>query len=245
MAQNKIYLPRPNGHIHAVHILSVGAFGQAVAGALKRLVAGVYETRVDGGHLTYPALWPTAQVHLLATWRPMPRLSRACDEMSHAWRAPFIEAVLETPNLRVGPVVVPGVGACHACAERRALQHSPRPIEHIALREFYDANPQQGPQGFLPGFPEIAAVRLAQFMRQIRSEPAAVAGRVWRMNTIHRETVSSMVVGVHECPRCGLKRDESTRSFAALHREVTDLLTLNAKGNWLEVDGEVRRVAAD
>ena len=99
-------------------------------------------------------------------------------------------------------LVVPGFGACHACAERRAVQHSPRPEEHRALREFYDANPQQGPQGFLPVFAEIAAVRLAQFVRQLEGDPAAVAGRVWLLNTIHRYAVSSEVVGVHGCPRC-------------------------------------------
>jgi bacteriocin biosynthesis cyclodehydratase domain-containing protein len=149
--------------------------------------------------------------------------------MSHAWRTPFIEAVMETPQLRVGPVVVPGKGACHACAERRALQHSPRPNEHRALREFYDANPEQGPQGFLPAFAEIAAVRLAQFVRQIGKDPVSVAGQVWRLNTIHRETVGSKVVGVHGCPRCGLKRDEATRSFASLRYEVAGLLRLDAE----------------
>ncbi len=241
----KQWLPRPDGGATAAHVLSVGPFGRAVAEALNGLLPGVIETRVEENYSAHPASWPTAQVHLLAAWRPVPRLSRACDEMSHAWRTPFIEAVMETPNLRVGPVVVPGAGACHACAERRALQHSPRPDEHRALREYYDANPQQGPQGFLPAFAEIAAVRLAQFLRQLKSDPASVAGQVWRMNTIHRETVSSKVVGVHGCPRCGLKRDEAMRSFAALRREVADLLALDGEGVVSEAEDEIGPRGAD
>lgn len=236
--------PKPDGRIHAVHILSVGAFGQAVAEALGGLLPDVSETRADLNYPPHPAFWPVARIQLLAAWRPVPRLSRLLDEMSHAWRTPFVEAVIETPNLRVGPVVVPGFGACHACAERRAVQHSPRPEEHRALREFYDTNPQQGPQGFLPVFAEIAAVRLAQFVRQLEGDPAAVAGRVWLLNTIHRYAVSSEVVGVHGCPRCGLKRNEATRSFVALRREVADLLALDAADGLTEAQDAAEPVAA-
>jgi bacteriocin biosynthesis cyclodehydratase domain-containing protein len=205
-------------------MLSVGAFGQAVAASLKELLPNVIETRLESPEQTHPMFWPAARVHLLAAWRPVAKLSRLLDEMSHAWRAPFIEAVLETPHLRIGPVVVPGASACHGCFEQRTLQHAPRPDKHQILRDFYDAQPQQGPQGYLSAFAEIAAIRLAQLVRQLERDPDTAAGQVWQMNTINRDTVCGRVVGVHGCPRCGLRRDEATRSFATLGREMAALI---------------------
>jgi len=211
-------------HARAIHVISVGAFGHAVATTLGALLPDVIETIADAS--THPSHWPAARVHLLAAWRPAPAISRTLDDMSHAWRTPFIEAVMETPFLRVGPIVVPGLGACHGCAERRALQHSPRPREHQALRDFYDANPQHGPRGFLPALADIAAARLAQGVHQVDRDPAAAAGRVWRMNTVQRDTTSATVVGIHGCPRCGLDRDEATRGVARLARVARGLVGL-------------------
>lgn len=214
---------RPHSHIHAAHIASIGPFGEAVAATVTALVADAVHTAIDARQ-RHPAGWPIARVHLLAAWRPAIGVSRVFDEMSHAWRTPFIGAVIDTPYLQVGPVVVPGVGPCHGCAERRARQHSPRPAEHTLLREFYDAHPQQGPQGFLPALAEIAAVQLAQLVRQLQHDPASVAGHVWRMHVLRRETTTATVVGVHGCSRCGAGRDEATRGHARLGPVVADLL---------------------
>src|SRR5262249_54040856 len=191
------------------------------------VVADVVETAAESRPL-HPARWPAARLLLLAAWRPVRTLSRTLDEMSHAWRTPFIELVTETPYLRVGPVVVPGLSACSGCAERRARQHSQRPNEHQALREFYDANPEQGPHGFLPALAEIGAVQLAEFVRQLEHDPARAAGRVWRMNIVRRETTTGTVVGIHGCARCGLRRDEGTRSFERLARVTRHLLQRDA-----------------
>ncbi len=210
-----------------IHVISAGAFGRAVAASLRTLVPHTIETSLEPSAF-HPSRWPVARMHLLAAWRPVPAVSRTLDEMSHAWRTPFIEAVMDTPFLRVGPIVVPGSGACHACAERRALQHSPRPREHQAVREHYDAHPQQGPHGFLPAFAAIAAARLADAVRDLDRDPAAAAGRVWRMHMIQRDTTSATVVGIHGCPRCGLGRDEATRSVLRLTHVVRDLVALDA-----------------
>jgi hypothetical protein len=70
-----------------------------------------------------------------------------------------------------------------------------------------------------------------------------VAGQVWLLNTNQRGAVSSEVVGIHGCPRCGLKRDEATRSFLALRREVADLLALDAEDGLPEAQGAAEPVA--
>lgn len=214
--------------VHTVHLLSVGAFGQAVATTLQSLLPQVSETRLDQYGQTHPMLWPTADVHLLAAWRPVPTLSRLLDEMSHAWRTPFIEAVMETPSLRVGPVVVPGESACYGCFTKRSLQHAQRPTEYQALRDYYDTNAKEGPQGFVPAFADIAAIRLAQMVEQLEREPLSIAGRVWHLNLMQRDTAQATVVGVHGCARCGLGRDEALRSFAALRQELDWLFGADA-----------------
>ena len=208
----------------AIHVLSVGPFGQAVAAVLKELLPGVVETRPQADGRTFSALWPAARVHLLAAWRPTRQLSRLFDEMSHAWGTPFIEAVMEAPHLRVGPAVVPGLGACHSCYEKRVFQHAPRPAGHAALRDFYDARPERGPRGFLTPFAEIAALRLAQLVSQLERDRVGVAGKIWQLNMISREPSSGTVVGIHGCSRCGLKRPEAARSFAALRGELLNII---------------------
>ena len=205
-----------------IHILSVGPFGHAVATAFKELVPEVIGTALQGEGQTFPALWPTARLHILAAWRPVRGLSRAFDEMCHIWRTPFIEAVMEAPNLRVGPVVVPGSGACRTCFEKRTLQHASRPTQLVALWDYYDANPGRGPQGYLAPFVEIAALRLAQFVDELEY-PGAAVGTVWELNLVSRQTSNGKVVGIHGCPRCGLGRNEATRSFAAMREELLDL----------------------
>ena len=129
---------------------------------------------------------------------------------------------MEAPHLRVGPLVVPGSGACRSCHEKRTLQHSSRPAQLEALWNYYDANPGLGPQGYLAPFAEIAALRLAQFVDELDQNPAAAAGSVWEIDVVSRLTKTGKVVGIHGCPRCGLGRDESTRSFAEMLEELFD-----------------------
>jgi bacteriocin biosynthesis cyclodehydratase domain-containing protein len=219
---------RTSPAIHAVHVASIGRFGEAVASSLQSLSSDVIHTAIDPKRW-HPSGWPTARVHVLASWRPSPAVSRVFDDMSHAWRTPFIEAVMDAPYLQVGPVVVPGVSACHGCAERRIRQHSPRSAEHKLLRDFYEANPQQGPEGFLPALADLAAVRVTQLVRALDADPSSVAGHIWRMHALRREATTAVVVGVHGCQRCGLGRDELSRGFVRLAPVVSQLLDVDQR----------------
>jgi bacteriocin biosynthesis cyclodehydratase domain-containing protein len=207
-----------------VHVLTVGAFGQAVADALAELLPDVRQTVVDENQQTTPAIWPIAHVHILAAWRPVPHLYQLCDGISYAWKRPWIATVLEDHLLRVGPVVVPGRGACHTCYEKRLLQHSPRQGLYKALDRYYTDHPASGPQGYLPSFAEIAATRLAQIIAHLDADPSSEAGKLWVLDTLNRQIASPSVIGVHDCPRCGLKRDLATRSYDALRHEVAGIL---------------------
>ncbi len=207
-----------------IHIISVGAFGNAVAAALKELLPDVQQTGVDTQNQCYPASWPVARVNILASWRPVPALQKLIDDISFAWKLPCITAVLNAPYLLIGPVVVPGSSACYSCYEKRYLQHSARQEVYRELRAHYDQCPESGPQGYLPSLVHIAALRLAQNILQLDEDAASVAGQIWHMNTMTRYTFTARIVGINGCPRCGLKRDEATRSYLDMQRELSDIL---------------------
>ncbi|MBV9257956.1 MAG: TOMM precursor leader peptide-binding protein [Ktedonobacteraceae bacterium] len=213
--------------IHAlsrpVHIISVGAFGNAVAAALKELLPDVLQTGVDAQNQAYPASWPIARVNILASWRPVPALQQLIDGISFAWKRPSITVVLNAPYLLIGPVVVPGISACYNCYERRFLQHSARQEVYRSLQAHYDQYPESGPQGYLPSLVHIAALRLAQNILQLDEDASKIAGQIWHMNTLTRYTFTARVVGVHACPRCGLRRDEATRSYLDMQKELADI----------------------
>src|SRR5690349_13762380 len=95
-----------------VHIVSVGPFGAAVADSLRKVLDNVIETPSGSGGLASPAYWPAARINLLAAWRPVPQLDRLLEEVSYAWKKPFIPAIIENGSLRIGPVLVPGKSAC-------------------------------------------------------------------------------------------------------------------------------------
>jgi len=209
-----------------LYIHAVGSFGEKTAAVLKELsqdplavvLAGNDELLADG--------WPKADAFVLAAWRPVQQLCRLFERMSYSSLTPFIPIIMDAPHLQVGPVVAPGVGACHTCFEKRHLQHSARREAEHALREFYEAHPDAGPKGYLTPFAEIAAIRLIHFLAKLQADPISVAGMVWRFDTMTRQVVSGRTVGIHGCTRCGLGSEERTRSFALLHREITRFLPI-------------------
>lgn len=212
----------------AVHLLSVGAFGSAVAEHLRTFHSEVSETPVVSGKAAQPESWPDARMHVIAAWRPVVDLCGLLDDICHERKKPFVPVILDSTALRVGPVVVPGHGSCWGCWIRRYRQHAVSPQEESALWQHYATNPDIGPHGYLEPFATMAAARTAQIIWQLNSS-AAIGGSVWQIDMLTREITTSTVVGVHGCPRCGLNRPEQTRSFAELHRTVSYLWE-NANG---------------
>jgi bacteriocin biosynthesis cyclodehydratase domain-containing protein len=205
-----------------VHVHAVGAFGRKTAAILCTRVPDVVVTE-SNDQREAASDWPAAGVHVLAAWRPVSALCRAFERLSYATKSPFIPAIAEAPYLRVGPVIVPGSGACYTCFERRVVQHSSRRDTDLALMHFYDAHPEIGPGGFLVPFAEIAALRVEQLLAQVRTNPVSVSGSIWSLETIRRQITCSRTVGIHGCPRCGLGTREEQRSYTRLRAELERL----------------------
>jgi bacteriocin biosynthesis cyclodehydratase domain-containing protein len=205
-----------------VHVHAVGPFGRKAAALLRNRVRDIVVTEPHHQREA-PSDWPSAGVHVLAAWRPVPELCRAFERLSYRTKSPFIPAIAEAPYLQVGPVIVPGSGACYSCFERRVLQHSPRRETDRALMHFYDAQPEIGPAGFLAAFADIAAARVEQLIAQLRTDPVSVSGSIWRLETMTRQITCGRTTGIHGCPRCGLGTREEQRSYTRLRAELERL----------------------
>lgn len=211
-----------------VHVITAGPFGQAVGLALSQLTGAVVTASEKQ---TDPSRWPIARTRVLVSWRPVPAIASALDNLSHAWRHEFVPCVLESQKLQIGPVVVPGRSACYECFQRRTLQHAGRAEARTTLLQEYDAKPDRGPKGYLDVFADLAAVRLAQTLAQLSESPESVAGRIWQMDLLTRQAVCSNTVGVHGCPKCGCGRDARTRSYQAMKSELEWLFPSKKSSN--------------
>jgi hypothetical protein len=68
--------------IKPVNVLSVGAFGQAVARSLMVLRRDVTETVVVNDVVPMPETWVRSRVNVLVSWRAVPSLCQLLEEIS-------------------------------------------------------------------------------------------------------------------------------------------------------------------
>lgn len=203
-------------------VTPVGPFGHAVAERLRDLCHRVEVVGADAaGPVTRPpipdqALPPGPRLNVLVSWRRVPRTEREFDEEAFRTGDPWLPVVLDHPVLEIGPAVVPGTGPCCGCYRRRIAQHDPSRAVRAAVDRHYDADPLAGPAGHLPSTALFAAAAVADVVDRLRTAPEDEAGRVRQINVPTQQLWSGRAVGVHGCPRCGLGRDESTRSYERL-----------------------------
>jgi bacteriocin biosynthesis cyclodehydratase domain-containing protein len=197
-------------------------FGAAVGDDLaKRL--GERAVRYDGP--VAAGLLPVAATYVVVAGRPLPAALQALDGAVHAWRRRLVPVTVEHPYLRLGPVVVPGVGACYQCFAARQLQHSLTPEYGDAVLEHWRAPAARSFPGWLPPLAGFAA---AWVERTLAREPALVAGRVEQLHLVNLQLVGGRAVGIHGCRRCGLRRDERRRSVEALAPVAAELAAVTS-----------------
>lgn len=205
----------------SVHLLSVGPFAKAVAGWLKTFRHDVIETALTDEHAVQPGI---ARITVVAAWRPVSGLCELLDTLSFEWQRPFVPLIVESSILRMGPVVMPGRGACWQCWQQRARQHSEWALAQSALLQHYASAPQAGPQGFLEPFAVMAATRIAQVIEDLDSQ-SAMPGFIWQIDMLSRAITTAVAIGIHDCPRCGLHQPLAELSFAAMQRDLAHLWT--------------------
>lgn len=227
-----------------VHVLAVGGFGAAVADRLRRERHDLEISTDRAGSPELSASWPDADLRILASWRETPRLAELLDARSADWGTPWFPVLAEHPRLRVGPVVVPGAGACYRCFRKRRAQHE-RDAAHVAtLHAHYDASPESGPDGFLPHHVDMAAGMALDVLRRFDAgEGKLFAGTVRHWHLLEQHLSGGRVVGVHACDRCRRPLAVPADStWAELARDLTPLLTPLDEGTVATPDGPQGRV---
>ncbi|GID91976.1 TOMM precursor leader peptide-binding protein [Amorphoplanes digitatis] len=202
-------------------VTPVGPFGYAVAERLRDLCHDIEVAGAPAGSVAPPPVpdpeRPSGpRLNLLVAWRRVPLMEREFDEESFRSGQPWLPVVLDHPVLEIGPVVVPGAGACHGCYLRRRTQHDPARAVRAAVENHYDSDAVAGPAGYLPSTALFAAAAAADVVDRLRNSPEDEAGRVRQIDVPTQQVRSGRVVGVHGCPRCGLGRPEATRSYERL-----------------------------
>ncbi|GIH75826.1 TOMM precursor leader peptide-binding protein [Planobispora longispora] len=211
--------------MHELHLITLGAFGAAVAERVRERLDSVAVTPADEHGYLDSSLWPNARVRALAAFRPAPRLEETLDGASCAYRTPWFPVVVEHPRLRVGPVVAPGHGACARCFQARRRQHDPGQRLTGTLADAYTADPALGPGGYLPHHVELAALLTVQLVKSVCDDGgAAEAGHVRQFHLLDGTLGRSTVVGVHGCRRCRTTPDQRESTWRDLADELPELL---------------------
>ena len=202
----------------SVHLIAAGRFGVAVAERLSAVLESTATTHADPSGRFWSQMWPPARMHVLCAWRAMPWLADRVDDLAFAWGTPWLPVVCEHPELRVGPLVVPGSGPCYGCFRMRLAQHVPSEQLTAELHSHYDADPTAGPRGHVPFHALLAAAAARSVIES--GQP----GRVLQLNLVTQKSGSGRVVGVHGCPRCGGRVPERTRGHERLQLDVARVL---------------------
>jgi bacteriocin biosynthesis cyclodehydratase domain-containing protein len=210
-----------SGECRPVHLLSVGDFGRAVGQYLRPFHKDLEQTAIVGDSMPAFENWPVSRVNVIVASRPIPHLCESLDQISYARRLPFIPVFVDSGILRVGPILTSGE-SCWNCWVRRLRQHSNWPKEFAALTQYYSSHLDEGPIGYLEPFALIAATQIAESIRAL-DRSSAIPGYVWQIDIVRRTIMTSRVVGIHDCPRCGLHRPALTRNYADMRAALSYL----------------------
>lgn len=205
-----------------LHVISIGFLGNKIAKRIAEYGHTVI-SHTNNPNEVSPATWPTASIHVLAAGFPVSNVCLLVDSMANKWRVPWLPVIVDHPHLRIGPTVSP-VGPCYSCFRRRRLQHLADVDLELSRESYYESGESQGPEGFLDPWMSFAAVVVWELAHGLIHDPENVSGKVYEINMVTLRSQSGNAIGFHGCPRCGLHRNESTRSIDGLLAELAPVL---------------------
>jgi bacteriocin biosynthesis cyclodehydratase domain-containing protein len=211
------------GKCEDLDVVSIGEFGSAVARRLRHYRHDVRELNVP---CPMPRFKEATEESLrgksnmvVASSHPATSICERLAGIARESQCSFLPVVIDESVLRLGPVVVPGIGGCWNCWAARREQHDGHPQETAALHEFYNHHPGTGPCGYLDPFAWIAASLVAAILSS-RQHLEHWAGKIWQMDLFSREVTTGELVGVDGCGWCGLNRPLETRTYREIQQAL-------------------------
>ncbi|MGD8167296.1 TOMM precursor leader peptide-binding protein [Herbiconiux sp. P16] len=200
----------------AVHMVTLGEFAADLVDALPK--SWREQRTTDSESAARPDLWPTARLQIVITQREDARLFEIMDESAFNLQRPWVPVVMEPRSIRVGPQIVPGVGACYACFVRRQYQHGRRTTTDRELAALSDRSGATEQRGYLPA--HISAT--GQLLRSLAAPLLSVGpprdhGRLFRLGFAELSVNESAVIAIHGCGRCG-RADDGEQTWRSLEQ---------------------------
>ncbi len=202
-----------------VLVIPVGSYGIAVTRYLQELRGDTILSDMESVETT------RSRMLILTAGRPASRQCNRVVKVGHQCRQPFIPLVQDSGYRYLGPVTMPDSTGCWTCWAIRVRQHSRHAVSRTVVSTYYDEHPGAEPRGYLEPFALLGAACIARAIDAVDSGHA-IGGQVWRMDIITREVTIGTVVGVHDCPLCGLHRPADTRSFIEMRDALSALSPL-------------------
>ncbi len=205
-----------------LHVIAIGAFGEAVAADLAARIETVVTT---GPGIDEPSFWPASRLQIVAAWREAPRVFDLAERIAFHCGRPWLPIAIDATSMRVGPLVDGVSGPCHLCFRTRQRQHRRHGPADDELYAAYDADPSVGVFGHLPAHVSlaVAAARLAVYAVLTGADGSPEFGRVRRFGLLSPQVLVDDVTAVHGCPRC--HRPEPDASWSRLAQDLAELPT--------------------
>lgn len=166
------------------------------------------------------------QAVAFASSRPHPQKQRDINDLCVRHGLPWTQLSLNAHEIYLGPTVLPGVTACQACHEVRAMASAAKPDVHRAQIEYFDRNPDFEFKGQLQSLDRMAAAYLCSEIERLLTnvQPPIALSRLVRMDGLYLSQDRHFIPYYEWCPVCrkgagpasGLRRGDAVArpSFA-------------------------------
>ncbi len=152
------------------------------------------------------------QLICFASSRPHPAVQTQLNEAAVRLGIPFVQTALFAHEIQLGPTVIPGATACHACYQARLKANYARSDVPEARDRFLDRNPTFEFAGRLVAVDELAATLTASEVERVLSNhapPVALSTEV-SINALTQTRQKHFVPYLEWCAVCQHTRAPDT-----------------------------------
>ncbi len=164
------------------------------------------------------------QLIVFAASRPHPTVQSQLNEAAVRLGLPFVQTALFAHEAQLGPTVIPGATACHACYQTRLRANYSRLDVPQARDRFLDRNPEFQFAGHLTAVDDLAATLAATEVDRVLSNhapPLALSAEI-SVNALSQTRQKHFVPYVEWCEVCHVARTpQNDMEFSDFVRNIS------------------------